>query len=459
MAGRSSRRAPTDARHQSSTRGPRATRLPGQGAAARRRATRAAVAATPVRRTSPACMFDIGRVQRRGPGITRLVSFGTYFNAFPAATGGAGPSLDERQAAPAARGEPARSPSAARRRTGMSCPSRDIIVTGGPEINTMIARPAVRAVHRRWLVLVRLARIRAATTGDRGRRVARRRPTASRPAGSASASRRTTDRSSASSRSAISATRPDVLAILDRCTSSTRAPSACRSTPTSPRPPIGLGRPAAGDRAGQPRRVRRASPERCTRRSGPATSEYLLLLDDDVITEPEGIIRAVTFADLAREPTIVGGHMFDVRTVGAACVRRDDREVPLVLGCRAEHVARPRLRRALVATTPWLHRPVDVDYNGWWMCLIPVEMIHKIGYSVPMFIKWDDAEYGCAPARAGYRTVSLPGQPCGTCRGTIRTTGSTGRRTTTPATGLSRALLHSAHPRGGTLLRESAIQR
>lgn len=42
------------------------------------------------------------------------------------------------------------------------------------------------------------------------------------------------------------------------------------------------------------------------------TSDYVLLLDDDVVTETEGVLRAVAFADFARTPTIVGGHMFNL---------------------------------------------------------------------------------------------------------------------------------------------------
>ena len=42
------------------------------------------------------------------------------------------------------------------------------------------------------------------------------------------------------------------------------------------------------------------------------TATYALMMDDDVVCEPEGIIRAVTFGDLARRPTIVGGHMFSL---------------------------------------------------------------------------------------------------------------------------------------------------
>jgi len=59
--------------------------------------------------------------------------------------------------------------------------------------------------------------------------------------------------------------------------------------------------------------------------------------------------------------------------------------------------------------TPWMHKRVDVDYNGWWMCLIPVEVVEDIGLSLPAFIKWDDAEYGLRALEAGYPTVSLPG--------------------------------------------------
>src|SRR5260221_8581830 len=39
-------------------------------------------------------------------------------------------------------------------------------------------------------------------------------------------------------------------------------------------------------------------------------SDYVLVGDDDVQIDPEGILLAATFADLARQPTIVGGDMF-----------------------------------------------------------------------------------------------------------------------------------------------------
>jgi galactofuranosylgalactofuranosylrhamnosyl-N-acetylglucosaminyl-diphospho-decaprenol beta-1,5/1,6-galactofuranosyltransferase len=59
--------------------------------------------------------------------------------------------------------------------------------------------------------------------------------------------------------------------------------------------------------------------------------------------------------------------------------------------------------------TSWLHRRCDVDYNGWWMCLIPTSVIREIGLSLPLFIKWDDSEYGLRAKANGIPTVSLPG--------------------------------------------------
>ena len=139
-------------------------------------------------------------------------------------------------------------------------------------------------------------------------------------------------------------------------------------------------------------------------------SDYVLLLDDDVVCELEGILRAVTFADLAKSSTIVGGHMFSLydRSVMHAYGETLSRYTWFWGPAPATEHGHDFAKRTL-RSTPWLHRRVDVDYNGWWMCLIPVQVIREIGLSLPMFIKWDDAEFGLRAAEAGYPTVSLPG--------------------------------------------------
>lgn len=137
-------------------------------------------------------------------------------------------------------------------------------------------------------------------------------------------------------------------------------------------------------------------------------SDYVLLLDDDVAIEPESIRRAVRFADYLRAPAIVGGQMFDMY----------DRSK---LHAYAEGVERWNFMwgptspdRHDFATsnlrqTRWLHRRIDSDYNGWWMSLIPVQVLEEVGLSLPVFIKWDDAEYSLRARDAGYPTVTLPG--------------------------------------------------
>jgi galactofuranosylgalactofuranosylrhamnosyl-N-acetylglucosaminyl-diphospho-decaprenol beta-1,5/1,6-galactofuranosyltransferase len=109
-------------------------------------------------------------------------------------------------------------------------------------------------------------------------------------------------------------------------------------------------------------------------------SDYVLLLDDDVVCELEGIKRAIAFADLAQRPTLVGGHMFSLydRTVmhayGESLAKWTWFWGPSPSTKQSHDWARSPLR-----STPWLHRRIDVDYTGWWMCLIPTAVIREIG--------------------------------------------------------------------------------
>ncbi|WP_409485117.1 glycosyltransferase [Arsenicicoccus dermatophilus] len=139
-------------------------------------------------------------------------------------------------------------------------------------------------------------------------------------------------------------------------------------------------------------------------------SDYHMVLDDDVNIEPEGILRALDFAGYCRVPTIVGGHMFDLhnRSVLHAFGEEVNRW-RFLWGSLPGLKERHDLSRSNLRATAFLHRRADVDYNGWWMCLIPTQVIREIGLSLPIFIKWDDAEYGLRAREAGYPTVSFPG--------------------------------------------------
>lgn len=139
-------------------------------------------------------------------------------------------------------------------------------------------------------------------------------------------------------------------------------------------------------------------------------SRYVLLLDDDAISEPEAIYRAVRFADFAVTPTVVGGGMLHL----------DDRAVLYTQGetwnyskawmspssgTEYDH----DFAEDTVRETPELHRRASADFNGWWMCLIPTAVIREIGLSLPVFLKFDDIEFSLRAGAHGYPTVCLPG--------------------------------------------------
>lgn len=108
-----------------------------------------------------------------------------------------------------------------------------------------------------------------------------------------------------------------------------------------------------------------------------------------------------------------------------------------------------------IRSSRWLHKRVDVDFNGWFMCLVPREVIAEIGLSLPLFIKWDDSEYGLRAKEAGYPTVTFPGAavwhiPWGDKNDAVDWQAYFHLRNRFIA-----ALLHSPYPKGGRMIRES----
>ncbi len=186
------------------------------------------------------------------------------------------------------------------------------------------------------------------------------------------------------------------------------------------------------------------------------SSDYVLLLDDDVVCELEGLLRAVTFADVARQPLLVGGQMFSLydRSVmhafGETLAPWRWFWGPAPATKHGHNFARKSLR-----STSWLHRRIDVDYNGWWMCLIPTRAIREIGLSLPMFIKWDDAEFGLRARAAGFPTVTLPGTAVWHVPWTEKDDTLDWQAYFHERNRLVTGLLHSPYDRGGRLVLES----
>jgi galactofuranosylgalactofuranosylrhamnosyl-N-acetylglucosaminyl-diphospho-decaprenol beta-1,5/1,6-galactofuranosyltransferase len=183
-----------------------------------------------------------------------------------------------------------------------------------------------------------------------------------------------------------------------------------------------------------------------------APTDYVLLLDDDAAIDPEAIRRAVCFADFCARPTIVGGHMFDMYDRAKLHAFAEGvRSADFMWGPTTP--TRHDLGEANLRQTPWLHRRYDVDYNGWWMSLIPTDVVRRIGASLPVFIKWDDAEYSLRARDVGVPTVSLPGAAVWHVSWVDKDDTRDWQAFFHARNRLIAALLHSAEPRGGKLAR------
>jgi galactofuranosylgalactofuranosylrhamnosyl-N-acetylglucosaminyl-diphospho-decaprenol beta-1,5/1,6-galactofuranosyltransferase len=248
---------------------------------------------------------------------------------------------------------------------------------------------------------------------------------------------------------------PDTLAIVDEVVVVDQGTQQVRAQPTFEADTAGLGerlRVVEQANVGGSGGFARGMTE--TLQAG--RSRYVLLLDDDVAAEPESILRGATFADLCRTPTIVGGHMFSLYARSSLHSMGEVVRPWRFWWGAAPHVWTDHdFSRSGLRDTPWLHRRVDVDYNGWWMCLVPTAVLEKVGLSLPLFIKWDDAEYGLRAGKAGFPTVSLPGMAIWHVPWTEKDDALDWQAYFHQRNRLVAALLHSPFPRGGRLVRES----
>ncbi|MFC5938091.1 glycosyltransferase [Corynebacterium choanae] len=156
--------------------------------------------------------------------------------------------------------------------------------------------------------------------------------------------------------------------------------------------------------------------------AGQAASPYILYMDDDIAIEPDSVLRALQVARYASTPMLVGGQMLNLQErshlhsmgevidrgmfmwTSAPHVRYDHDFAKFPLRFQGNKDDKPTDRNSKD-----LHRRIDVDYNGWWMCLIPRIVAEQIGQPLPLFIKWDDAEYGLRAGAAGFPTATWPG--------------------------------------------------
>ena len=132
----------------------------------------------------------------------------------------------------------------------------------------------------------------------------------------------------------------------------------------------------------------------------------VLLMDDDVRVEPETVLRLFAFAAVTREPMLVGAQMLYLFNPDYLLVSAERTNLgELQGGLDADEWA---LRDQSVVENRQ-ERRIDAEYNAWWSCLIPGEVVERVGLPMPYFFQWDDIEYGLRCRQAGMPTCTLQG--------------------------------------------------
>jgi galactofuranosylgalactofuranosylrhamnosyl-N-acetylglucosaminyl-diphospho-decaprenol beta-1,5/1,6-galactofuranosyltransferase len=136
----------------------------------------------------------------------------------------------------------------------------------------------------------------------------------------------------------------------------------------------------------------------------------ILFMDDDIRIEPDSVLRALAMNRFAKTPTLVGGQMLNLQEPSHLHIMGEVVDRSNFMWTGAPHTRYNHdFSRDSLPDTKRLHRRIDVDYNGWWMCMIPRAVAEELGQPLPLFIKWDDADYGLRAAEHGYPTVTMPG--------------------------------------------------
>lgn len=118
---------------------------------------------------------------------------------------------------------------------------------------------------------------------------------------------------------------------------------------------------------------------------------HVLLMDDDITFEVESIVKTVQLLKYGREmdcPLCIGGQM----------LLEDAPTIQFESGGLYEHGRLRAVNRGL-DLSEWENvleneKEHNAQYNAWWYCVFPLQILKRIGLPLPLFIKTDDVEYG-----------------------------------------------------------------
>lgn len=121
---------------------------------------------------------------------------------------------------------------------------------------------------------------------------------------------------------------------------------------------------------------------------------HILLMDDDVIFDPESIYRTFAILSLVNEKykdAFVGGAMFRTDKQWLQYASGEVWRGEKVYDCIYTYNHNIDMRKIeCILSNEAL---ISANYQGWWYCVIPMSICRTDNLSLPFFIKMDDIEY------------------------------------------------------------------
>ncbi len=118
---------------------------------------------------------------------------------------------------------------------------------------------------------------------------------------------------------------------------------------------------------------------------------HALLMDDDVVIEPEALAKTYAVLALAKED-------YAGAFIGGAMLRLDRQAVQAEAGAawNMGFLYSMKAGLELESCEACLLNEVEesAEYNAWWYCCFPLEVVTEENLPLPLFIRGDDVEYG-----------------------------------------------------------------
>ena len=118
---------------------------------------------------------------------------------------------------------------------------------------------------------------------------------------------------------------------------------------------------------------------------------HALLMDDDIIIEPESVFRTYTLLSCLKDK-------YCDAFIGGAMLRLDRRNIQVESGAvwAGGNIISLKCGFDLTACNNVLVNEMEefAQFNAWWYCAFPASIIREDNLPVPIFVRGDDVEYG-----------------------------------------------------------------